>query len=57
LYGWATEEVSDNLKVRALENVLSQDGAYFDNDQNANAKLIQRISADSISIKVRNFIE
>jgi ABC-type multidrug transport system fused ATPase/permease subunit len=40
--------------MRALKNVLSQDAAYFDHSENSGAKLIQRIGADSISIKVSN---
>jgi ATP-binding cassette subfamily B (MDR/TAP) protein 1 len=51
LYGWATEEITDMLKVRALRNVLRQGAEYFDRPETVNAKLLQRITNDSTTMK------
>lgn len=51
LYGWLTEEVSDALKVRTLRNVLRQGAEYFDRPETSNAKLLQRISNDTMTLK------
>ncbi|KAH7727055.1 P-glycoprotein [Aphelenchoides avenae] len=51
VYGWAAENVVDALKVRALKNILLQDGAYFDRPETGNAKLIQRITSDAPTLK------
>jgi hypothetical protein len=51
IYGWATENVVDNLKMRAFRNVLRQAGSYFDYPQNSNAKIIRRINTDTVSVK------
>ncbi|KAI6184505.1 hypothetical protein M3Y97_00603700 [Aphelenchoides bicaudatus] len=51
LYGWLTEEVADALKVRALRNILRQGSEYFDRPETSNAKLLQRISTDTTTLK------
>lgn len=51
LYGWLTEEVADALKVRALRNILRQGAEYFDRPETSNAKLLQRISTDTTTLK------
>ncbi len=51
IYGWGAEEVMDRCKVAAMRRVLDQDAAYFDNPHNGNAKIIQRISIDSLAMK------
>lgn len=50
-YGWLTEEVVDALKIRALRNVLKQGAEYFDHPETSNAKLLQRISTDTTTLK------
>jgi ABC-type multidrug transport system fused ATPase/permease subunit len=50
-YGWAAEEIADMLKIKAFRNVLRQGASYFDNPQNANAKIVKHINSDGVSIK------
>lgn len=51
LCGWMTEEVVDSLKIRALRNILGQGAEYFDHPETSNAKLLQRISTDTTTLK------
>ena len=51
MLGWTAERVSDDLRSKAFENVLDQDATFFDQPPTSNAKVIQRIAADSIGVK------
>lgn len=51
LSGHVAESVLDKCKVRALKNTLNQSAIYFDQPQTSNAKIIQRISNDSMAMK------
>lgn len=49
--GWTAENVVDKLKISSFANVLKQDGAFFDRPNTSNAKLIRRITTDSVAVK------
>jgi ABC-type multidrug transport system fused ATPase/permease subunit len=51
ILGWAAENLIDIFKTRALANVLMQEGAFFDRQETTNAKVVQRISSESLSLK------
>lgn len=51
MLGWVTLKIVDNNKINAFKNVLHQNGKFFDAEQTSNAKVVQRILADSVTTR------